>query len=80
MGRRKNHYGTLIGAFENTDDSSHRIKGTVYAIDYTTMFIKGFFYDGETSNAYFWVGNSARPGPNGEIVPYPEDYPGRLVH
>jgi len=29
------------------------------------------------SDAFFWVGNTARPSPEGYIVPYPENYKGR---
>ena len=52
-------------------------------MDDTTIFIKGFSYDGTAPDAFFWVGGenrSSTPNPKGEIVPYPEDYKGKLVH
>lgn len=64
----------MIGEFA---DFAHGIKGVVYAVDETTIFIKGFYYDGMGPDAYFWVGNSPRPSPDGDIIPYPEDYVGR---
>ncbi|XP_048505189.1 protein Skeletor, isoforms B/C isoform X2 [Athalia rosae] len=66
-----NYYGRLIGPLK---EYSHGIEGTVYAVDDTTIFIKGFSYDGTGPAAYFWVGNTSRPNPEGYIVPYPEDY------
>lgn len=68
------YYGRLIGNFE---EFAHGVSGTVYAVDETTIFIKGFKYDGMGPDAYFWVGNSPRPSPEGYIIPYPEDYVGR---
>ncbi|XP_050585241.1 protein Skeletor, isoforms B/C isoform X1 [Bombus affinis] len=64
-----NYYGKLIGSLKNY---AHGIKGDVYAVDDTTIFIKGFCYDGTGPDAYFWVGNSSTPTPQGYIVPYPE--------
>ncbi|XP_063988735.1 protein Skeletor, isoforms B/C isoform X1 [Diachasmimorpha longicaudata] len=72
--RRRNYYGAEIGRLR---DYAHGIRGTVYAIDETTMFIKGFSYDGTAPDAFFWIGDSQRPSPEGDIVPYPENYPGR---
>ncbi|XP_029156481.1 protein Skeletor, isoforms B/C isoform X2 [Nylanderia fulva] len=64
-----NYYGTLIGPLQVY---AHGIKGTVYAVDDGTIFIKGFSYDGTGPDAYFWVGNTSQPNPDGYIVPYPE--------
>ncbi|XP_011497044.1 PREDICTED: protein Skeletor, isoforms B/C isoform X2 [Ceratosolen solmsi marchali] len=36
------------------------------------LFIKNFSYDGVEPTAYFWVGNSSSPTPDGIAVPYPE--------
>lgn len=69
-----NYYGKLIGSLKNY---AHGIKGDVYAVDDTTIFIKGFCYDGTGPDAYFWVGNSSTPTPQGYIVPYPEIKEGR---
>lgn len=64
-----NYYGKFIGKLKNY---AHGIKGDVYAVDDTTIFIKGFCYDGTGPDAYFWVGNTSAPTPQGYIVPYPE--------
>ncbi|XP_012287850.1 protein Skeletor, isoforms B/C [Orussus abietinus] len=69
-----NYYGKKIG---NLTVFGHGIKGMVFAVDDSTIFIKGFSYDGTGPDAYFWAGNSTMPSPEGFIVPYPEDYPGR---
>lgn len=52
-------------------------QGVVYAVDESTLFVKGFAYDGTAPDAFFWVGNTARPNPEGYIIPYPEEYSGR---
>jgi hypothetical protein len=70
----RSKYGRLIGGFT---EYAHGIKGTVYVVDETTLFIKGFAYDGTGPDAFFWVGNSTRPSPEGELVPYPKDFKGR---
>ena len=51
-----------------------KFQGSVYAVDETTLFIKGFAYDGTGPDAFFWVGKTPRPSPDGYIIPYPEDY------
>ncbi|KAK4875132.1 hypothetical protein RN001_011554 [Aquatica leii] len=68
------YYGRFIGQLQ---EFAHGIKGAVYAVDESTIFIKGFSYDGTGPDAFFWVGNSPRPSPEGHIIPYPEDYVGR---
>ena len=65
------YYGYPIGPFENF---AHGVRGTVYAVDDSTLFLKRFFYDGTAEDAFFWVGNTQRPSPQGNIVPYPDDY------
>ncbi|KAL1460840.1 hypothetical protein WDU94_012783 [Cyamophila willieti] len=65
----KQYYGRLIGTLK---DYAHNIRGTVYATDENTLFIKSFSYDGMGPDAYFWVGKTMRPSPEGIIVPYPE--------
>lgn len=49
----------------------------MYAVDESTLFIKGFAYDGTGPAAFFWVGKTPRPSPEGYIIPYPEEYTGR---
>lgn len=71
-----NYYGSFIGKL---NQFAHGIKGRAYAVDDTTIFIKGFSYDGTGPTAYFWIGEGIAPSPLGEIVPYPEDYVGPLV-
>ncbi|XP_049534032.1 protein Skeletor, isoforms B/C [Anopheles darlingi] len=68
------YYGREIGKLTNF---GHGIKGQVYAVDESTLFVKGFAYDGNAPDAFFWVGNSPRPSPEGYIIPYPEEYSGR---
>lgn len=67
------YYGRLIGRLKNF---AHNIRGTAYAVDESTIFIKNFCYDGRGPDAYFWVGHSPRPSPEGILIPYPEDYVG----
>ncbi|XP_067006992.1 protein Skeletor, isoforms B/C [Anabrus simplex] len=69
-----NYYGKLIGTLQ---EYAHKIRGTAYAVDESTIFIKGFNYDGTGPDAFFWVGNTPRPSPEGYIVAYPEDFKGR---
>lgn len=54
-------------------------QGDVYAVDDSTIFIKSFAYDGTGPDAFFWVGKTPRPSPEGYIIPYPEEYSGRWV-
>lgn len=68
------YYGVLIGKLQNF---AHGISGTAYGVDESTIFIKGFSYDGTGPDAFFWIGNSPRPSPDGYIIPYPEMDGGR---
>ncbi|XP_053947186.1 protein Skeletor, isoforms B/C [Anastrepha ludens] len=67
------YYGRYIGQFTNF---AHGIRGTIYAVDESTLFIKSFAYDGTGPDAFFWVGKTPRPSPEGYIIPYPEEYAG----
>ncbi|KAM8703020.1 hypothetical protein ACLKA7_005376 [Drosophila subpalustris] len=67
------YYGRYIGQFTNF---AHGIKGSIYAVDESTLFVKSFAYDGTGPDAFFWVGKTARPSPEGYIIPYPEEYKG----
>ena len=60
------YYGTLLGRL-NTHH--HDASGDVYAVDESTIFIKGFTYDGTGPDAYFWAGSTNRPDPSGFIIP-----------
>ncbi|XP_029042533.1 protein Skeletor, isoforms B/C isoform X1 [Osmia bicornis bicornis] len=64
-----NYYGSFVGSLK---EYGHGIKGDVYVLDSSMIFIKGFCYDGTGPDAYFWVGNTSAPSPQGYIVPYPE--------
>nr|CAD7393955.1 unnamed protein product [Timema cristinae] len=70
------YYGKLIGKLV---EYAHGITGTAYAVDESTIFIKNFSYDGTGPDAFFWVGNTPRPSPEGYIIPYPEDYKGSIT-
>ncbi|XP_065222877.1 protein Skeletor, isoforms B/C [Planococcus citri] len=67
-------YGKRIGDFRAY---AHGVRGTVYAVDESTFYVHKFYYDGTGPAAYFWVGNTLRPSPEGIIVPYPDDNKGR---
>ncbi|CAH2985104.1 unnamed protein product [Chilo suppressalis] len=69
--RSEPYYGRLIGRLTQY---AHGIRGTVYAVDESTVFVRGFAYDGTGPDAYFWVGDTPQPSPEGILVPYPEDY------
>merc|ERR1711971_158483 len=58
-----------IGTFNNI---FHDIAGTAYALNSTTVLIKGFNYDGEGPDAFFLGGTHGPPSKSGEVVmPYP---------
>merc|ERR1712113_873044 len=58
-----------IGTFNNI---FHDIAGTAYALNSSTILIKGFNYDGEGPDAFFLGGTHGRPSKSGEVVmPYP---------
>ena len=40
------YYGKEIGKFADGPSTAHGVSGTVYAIDNTRLWIKGFTYDG----------------------------------
>lgn len=65
------YYGREMGKLKKY---AHGIAGSVFAVDESTIFIKGFAYDGTGPDAYFWVGDTSQPSPEGTLVPYPEDY------
>ncbi|KAI8422958.1 hypothetical protein MSG28_014057 [Choristoneura fumiferana] len=69
--RPEPYYGRMIGRLSQY---AHGIRGAVYAVDESTVFVKNFAYDGTGPDAYFWVGDTPQPSPEGVLVPYPEDY------
>ncbi|XP_051157784.1 protein Skeletor, isoforms B/C isoform X2 [Leptopilina boulardi] len=68
------YYGKKIGKFSSY---AHGIRGDVYAVDETTIFIKDFYYDGTGPDTHFFVGNGSKVGLGGYLVPYPEEYQSR---
>jgi len=56
------YYGTYIADFKTRE---HDVRGEVYAVDSRTLFIKGFTYDGQGPDAYFFVGERGRPSERG---------------
>ncbi|XP_063369261.1 protein Skeletor, isoforms B/C isoform X2 [Cydia amplana] len=69
--RAEPYYGRPIGRL---NQYAHGIRGQVYAVDESTVFVRGFAYDGTGPDAYFWVGDTPQPSPEGVPIPYPEDY------
>lgn len=47
----------------------HQVNADVYAIDEYTLLLAGFTYDGTEADTFFWAGSTARPGPQGFIIP-----------
>jgi len=63
----------LIGNFVNI---YHDIGGTAYELDSKNILIKGFTYDGEGPDAFFWAGTTEKPNRRGTnkknaVLPYP---------
>ena len=57
-----------IGTFSNI---VHGIAGTAYAMNSSTILIKGFKYDGECPDAFFLGGTKGQPSKDGWPLPYP---------
>ncbi|KAK9501220.1 hypothetical protein O3M35_011975 [Rhynocoris fuscipes] len=67
--RRNNceeYHGKHIGKLNSYH---HQVAGDVYAVDQYTILLKGFSYDGNGADTFFWAGATNRPGPQGFIVP-----------
>ncbi|CAL4073049.1 unnamed protein product [Meganyctiphanes norvegica] len=61
------YMGTYIGKLSTLH---HDVVGDVYAIDNITMYVKGFSYDGEAPDAFFFAGNrDSVPSNKGFIIP-----------
>ncbi|XP_048001504.1 protein Skeletor, isoforms B/C [Leguminivora glycinivorella] len=58
--------GKLLGKLNSYH---HQVTGEVYAVDDWTLLLVNFNYDGTGDDTFFWAGDSARPGPQGFIVP-----------
>jgi len=61
------YMGTYIGKMSTL---WHDVTGDVYAIDNITLYIRGFSYDGEAPDAFFFAGNrTPEPTNRGFIIP-----------
>ncbi|XP_063541706.1 uncharacterized protein LOC134750472 isoform X4 [Cydia strobilella] len=56
------YVGKSLGALTQLE---HGVRGHVYAVDARTLYIQGFYYDGEGPAAYFYVGTSGAPSATG---------------
>ncbi|XP_063233288.1 protein Skeletor, isoforms D/E-like [Bacillus rossius redtenbacheri] len=59
-------YGKYIGKLKSYH---HGVSGDVFAVDSRTLHIRDFTYDGEGPAAYFYVGSTKAPGPDGVRIP-----------
>ncbi|GFS78254.1 hypothetical protein NPIL_520601 [Nephila pilipes] len=60
------YFGSEIGAFKT---HAHDVAGRIYAVDDRTIYIKGFTYDGQGPDAFFWGGSTSKPDASGFIIP-----------
>ncbi|XP_043207358.1 protein Skeletor, isoforms D/E-like [Amphibalanus amphitrite] len=60
------YYGKELGSFKTLE---HGVRGTVYAVDSRTLYIRNFNYDGQGPDAFFYVGSGNRPSNSGYKVP-----------
>jgi hypothetical protein len=60
------YFGKSLGSFKTYN---HGVKGDLFAVDSRTILIKGFSYDGQGPDAFFWAGNTAKTSADGFIVP-----------
>ncbi|XP_076331217.1 cytochrome and DOMON domain-containing protein knickkopf isoform X2 [Tachypleus tridentatus] len=52
----------------------------VYIMDSKTIKIPNLYYDGNSSDTYFWVGVGPQPNPNGDKIPDEKGYLNTLGH
>ena len=64
--RRKNYNGKYVGKLNSYH---HQVNGQLYAVNEKTLLLKGFQYDGQGRDAFFYGGGTGRPGPTGFIIP-----------
>ncbi|XP_022080693.1 protein Skeletor, isoforms B/C-like [Acanthaster planci] len=57
------YYGKVIGQLSTLD---YQVSGTVYAVDETTVMIRGFNYNGAAPDAFLWVGTTNSPSGSGQ--------------
>lgn len=46
-----------------------QVSGDVYAVDGWSVTVVGFTYDGGGEDTFWWAGETARPGPQGRLLP-----------
>lgn len=59
-------YGRLVGDIMNT---KFGVDGTVYAVDQSKLNIKGFSYDDNGVDAFFYIKNKGQQ--EMKLIPYP---------
>ncbi len=60
------YLGQPVGSFQ---DRFHGVRGEVFAVDSRTLYVRGFAYDGQGPDAYFYAGSSGRPSGSGFQIP-----------
>lgn len=73
QGIDQERYGRYLGDLSTL---AHDVSGQVYAVSNDVLFIRNFHYDGVGPDAFFWVGNSSRPNPQGTVIPEPANFTG----
>ncbi|XP_071947176.1 protein Skeletor, isoforms B/C-like [Antedon mediterranea] len=63
------YFGKEIGDFGQQSTPSYDIQGTVYAINDNKLWLRGFTYNGNAPDAYFWAGTSTSPDDTGSLIP-----------
>ena len=63
---RKKYNGKYVGKLNSYH---HQVNGQLYAVNEKTLLMKGFQYDGQGRDAFFYGGGTGRPGPSGFIIP-----------
>ena len=63
---RKKYNGKYVGKLNSYH---HQVNGQLYAVNEKTLLLKGFQYDGQGRDAFFYGGGTGRPGPSGFIIP-----------
>ncbi|XP_072039501.1 protein Skeletor, isoforms B/C-like [Amphiura filiformis] len=66
------YLGKLLGFFNfdgSVEQNQHRVRGTIYAEDENTLFIRDFTFDGLPLATYIWGSPGDGPSPDGDILP-----------
>ncbi|XP_072030814.1 uncharacterized protein [Amphiura filiformis] len=66
------YFGKELGCFvggPNNAPTSYDVDGQLYAVDSSTLLIKGFTYNGQAPATYLWVGTTDTPSGDGQIIP-----------